>query len=206
MIVAEAITLLQAAELKQLKVGEDKPTVIGYINMGILEIHKLFCLWQAEATVTMVTGVTLYKLDGTDNNVTIDLSEHDMLMIDEVYEETGEQMSLNDENDPYGAATPRYDQVEVVEPVDGGLLSIIYRASPKFLTNERAPIPLPPQFLEALFHYVGYRGHGSVKGDVKSENNTHYMRFKDSIATIRREGLFTEDTLRSTNFEQRGFV
>ena len=206
MIVSEAIDLVKEAELKQLAVRDNKPAIIGYINMGILEIHKRFVLWQAEAVVTMVDGTTLYKLDGVDPNVVIDLSEHDLLMIDEVYEETGELMSLNNEYDPYGAATPRFNHVEVVEPVDAGKLSIIYRATPKFLTHEKAEIPLPPQFFEPLFHYIGYRGHGSLKGDDKSENNTHYRRFERSCDRIKFEGLFTEDSLESTNFEVRGFV
>jgi hypothetical protein len=67
-------------------------------------------------------------------------------------------------------------------------------------------IPLPPQYIEALFNYVGYRGHGSVTGDIKTENNTHYMRFEKSCNTIEAMGLILTEDLVSYKFGNRGFV
>ena len=206
MNVGEAIDMVQEAELKQLAVKDDKVAIRGFINLGVLEIHKRFVLWQAEAVINMVDGVNSYTLDGTDPNVTMDLTDHDLLMIDEVYDYDGQLMTINEENDPFGVATPRYNVLEVPEETDGQQLSVIYRGSPKFLTHEKAEIQLPPQFYEALFNYIGYRGHGSLKGDIKSENNTHYMRFEQSCDRIKMEGLYTEDSLHSTKFEDRGFV
>ena len=206
MNVGEAIDMVQEAELKQLAVKDDKVAIRGFINLGVLEIHKRFVLWQAEAVINMVDGVNSYTLDGTDPNVTMDLTDHDLLMIDEVYDYDGQLMTINEENDPFGVATPRYNILEVPEETDGQQLSVIYRGSPKFLTHEKAEIQLPPQFYEALFNYIGYRGHGSLKGDIKSENNTHYMRFEQSCDRIKMEGLYTEDSLHSTKFEDRGFV
>ncbi|NOQ48130.1 MAG: hypothetical protein GQ576_03170, partial [Methanococcoides sp.] len=155
--------------------------------MGILEIYKRFNLWEAEAVITMADGVLLYKLDGLDANVAIDLSDHVLLMIEEVYEETGEKMVLNDELDPYSVSTPQYHQIEVVEEVIGQTMGVIYRAAPLFLTNEKQELPIPPQFIEALFHYVGFKGHGSIKSDIRGENNTHYIRFEASCALIHSE-------------------
>lgn len=206
MDVTTAINLLREAELKQLSVKDDKETVLGYINMGILEIHKRFVLWQEEAKITMIEGVTKYKLDGQDPNVGIDLTNHDILMIEELYGPDGFPVALNDEDDPDGVWTPQPHVIEILVPIITGDTSVIYRASPKFLEHETQDIPLPPQFLEALFNYVGYRGHGSVKGDIKSENNTHYMRFEQSCDRIKLEGLVAADDMNSKKFEERGFV
>lgn len=205
MNISEAIDLLRESELKQLKVKDDKKAVLGFINMGILEIYKRFVLWQAEAVITMADGVYEYKLDGTDVNVTIDLSDHTFLQLDEVYDDDGESMSINDESDPMGVATPRWNVVEI-PPIGitvGVELSLIYRASPIFLIHEKQDIPLPPQFLEALFHYVGYRGHGSVKSNERNDaaNNTHYKRFERSCERIKLEGLYTEDSMNSSKFD-----
>ena len=201
MIISQAIDLMAEAELKQLSVKTDKVAVRGFINSGILELYKRFNLWEAEAVITMVDGKLIYTLDGTDVDVAMDLSDHEFLMVEGAFEETGEQMTLNDEKDAYGAATPKYNTLEIVEVVVGGLISVIYRAAPVFLTHEKAVIPLPPQFNEALFNYVGYRGHGSVKGDIKSENNTHYMRFEASCERIKKEGLYNQDDLVSYKFD-----
>lgn len=206
MIVSVAIELLRNSELKQLSLRNDKPTVLGFINLGILEIYKRFNLWEAEAVITMAEGVLLYKLDGLDANVAIDLSDKQLLMIEEVYEETGEKMVLNDELDPYSVSTPQYHQIEVVEEVDGQTMGVIYRAAPLFLTHEKQEIPIPPQFIEALFHYVGFKGHGSIKSDIRGENNTHYIRFEASCALVHSEGLIAQDDLASVKFENRGFV
>jgi len=206
MDVSTAIDLLADAELKQLAVKDDKNAVLGFINSGILEIYKRFNLWEEEAIVNMTTGVTTYLLDGTDVNVTMDLSDHEFLMVEAVYAEDGLLMTLNDEQDVYGASTPKYNRLEVFQETNGETLSVIYRAAPIFLTNEKASIGLPPQFNEALFNYVGYRGHGSVKGDIKSENNTHYMRFEQSCKRIKLEGLYNQDDLVAYKFEDRGFL
>jgi hypothetical protein len=206
MDVSAAIALLKEGELKQLAVKDDVDAVTGYINLGILEIHKRFNLWQEEAKITMLEGVTRYALDGIDPNVGIDLTDHDVVMVDEAYTPAGDLLSLNDEKDPYGIFTPKPHVIEVLVPIITGDVSIIYRASPKFLVHETQTIPLPPQFLEALFNYVGWRGHGSVKGDIKSENNTHYMRFEQSIKIIKENGLVAADDMASNKFEDRGFV
>jgi hypothetical protein len=206
MLVSAAIELLKEAELKQLSVANNETAVLGYINMGVLEIHKRFNLWQEEAKITMLEGVFQYKLDGVDENVAIDLSDHDVLKIDEAYAPGGEELTLNDEQDPEGLTTPQPHVIETMFPLLDGDTSVIYRASPKFITDPSEELPLPPQFLEALFNYVGYRGHGSVKGDIKSENNTHYMRFENSIKILKDEGLVAADDMETYKFDKRGFV
>jgi hypothetical protein len=118
-------------------------------------------------------------------------------------------MSINNENEPLSLATPQYNVIEMQEDAvtDGVDISIIYRAAPAFMTHEKAIIPLPPQFYEALFHYVGFRGHGSQKtGEAQLADNTHYKRFEASCNRVKFEGLYTEDSMESTKFEDRGFV
>jgi hypothetical protein len=210
MIASEAIDIVAESELKQLKVKDDKKAILGFLNLGILEIYKRFVLWQAEAIITMVAGVYEYKLDGTDPNVAIDLSDHLFLHLDEVYDDDGTSMSINDESDPMGVATPRWNVVEIppIGITAGVELSLIYRAAPKFLLHEKQDIPVPPQLWEALFHYVGYRGHAGTKGqdNQTTENNAHYKRFEASCNRVKVEGLFTEDSLNSNKFDNSCFV
>ena len=207
MNVSEAIELLKETELKQLKIKDDKPAVLGFINMGVLELHKRFVLWQAEAVITTVIGTSEYLLDGLDANVSIDLTLHNLLKIDEAFNSLGEEISVEDESAEDGIVSPRHGVIKTVTPpIVVENITLTYRASPKFMLHEKAEIPLAPQFLDALFCYVGYRGHGGVKTDIKSENNTHYMRFINSCKQIKTDGLYTPDSLNSTEFEDRGFV
>jgi hypothetical protein len=208
MLVSELIGLAKNSELKQLSISDDDIAVLGYINLGILELHKRFNLVQKEAVITMVEDVFSYRLDGTDNNVEMDTANTELLTIDNVYDYNGCQLRINDEDDRFSVTTPEYNllEVPVTTVLDGATLSVIYRASPKFITQTNSAVPLPLQFIEALLHYVGYRAHNSINGEVNTENNTHYMRFDKSCKLIRREGLYTEDSLSTHKFEDRGFV
>lgn len=206
MLVSEAITLLQNSELKQLNIKDDSAAILGYINFGILEIHKRFLLWEAEAVVTQATGVELYTMKEADTNVDIDLSDHEFLTIERVFDEDNKLYLLNNEKDADSLHTPRIDQLKVNTIVPNYEMSVRYRASPKFLTLVTDIIPLQSQFYEALFLYVAYKGHLSVKSGVKDENNTHYIRFEASCDRISMEGLHIQNDLTSTKFEQRGFV
>ena len=101
MLASEAITSLSNTELKQLSVKTDTNAVLGYLNEAIKELHKRFNIWQDEAIITHATDVFLYKLDGIDVNVTIDLSDKELLVISEAYDYIGAEMPLNDEDNEY---------------------------------------------------------------------------------------------------------
>ena len=68
---------------------------------------------------------------------------------------------------------------------------VIECTTPKVVTN----IDVPLQMMEALLHYVGYRAHGAVNGNVQAENNTHYQRFEMSCSRIEQKGMLTNDDL-----------
>jgi len=206
MLVSKVIEYVQEAELKQTSVKDDKPAIMRFINLGVLEIYKRFDLYRQTAVITMVDGTTTYALDGVDANVAMDLTDHDLVMVLEVEDVDGEPLSINKESDDFGIKMPIYNQVMPKTLVDGDTISLVYKATPKFITSERDEVNLPPQFLEALFNYVGYRGHGSIKGDLNSENSSHYKRFNQSLQRVAALGLFTQDDMSSEMFDARGFV
>jgi len=205
MLISEVISLAQEAELKQLSVKDDPNAILGFINLGLLELYKRFPLRQSEAIITLQNAKSLYTLDGTDSDVSMEPGT-ELLVISLCYDEQGEELIINDEDNVLGINTPSYNTVEVPAVAQDEKLSIIYRASPNFVKYTTETLKLPPQLLEALLNYIGYRGHGSVKGDIKSENNTHYRRFVASCNTVKLEGLTTSDDLVSKSFTLRGFV
>jgi hypothetical protein len=210
MKVEEIIELAQNSELKQLKVGEEPLTVLGYVNMGILELHKRFNLIQHEAIINMVAEKTVYRLDGTDTDVIIDLSRNSFLKVDEVYDYESKKLPLNDKSIDTSLFTPEYNviQIPVIALIPTKSLNVDYRATPNFLTNVKAYVPLPLQFVEALLCYIGYRAHGSIKaGDRQTPgDDRYYKKFVASCNQIKAEGLIVADTLKSHKFENRGFV
>ena len=202
----EAIELLQNSELKQVSVKDDTNAMLGFINLAILEIYKRFDLWNAEAVITQVDGTDTYTLVESDTNVTIDLSDNKFLHILSIKDANGDEYSVESKTDEFKITMPKYDQIKVHTVVPGSSMYIVYKAAPLFITADTEEIQLPYQFIEPMMLYAGYKGQASIKSGVKEENNTQYMRFEASCNRIELEGLFNQDDLQSTKFEQRGFV
>ena len=209
MTAQDVINLAKNAELKQLAIKDDDLAVLGYLNLGLLELYKRFPLEEAEAMITLRDGKTSYKLDGTDADVAMDANK-ELLMIVGAYE-LGDNglpipVVINDEDDMLSINTPSYNVVEIPAVATGVLISIIYRVAPKFLSAVTDVVPLPPQLLEALLNYIGYRGHGSINGELKSENQSHYVRFENSCRRVALDGLIATEDLISKKLYNRGFV
>lgn len=205
MLTSEVIALAKASELKQLAVGKDETAIISFINLGMLQLYKRFSLKEEEAIVTLRNGKTKYILDGTDVDVDMQ-SDNDFLIVTECYDMEGETVTVNDESDILGVMTPSYNVLEVPNIIDGERLSLIYRVAPKFVVLPTEKLQLPMQLLEALLNYIGYKGHATITPDVKTENNSHYMRFEKSCQDVEDQGLILVDDLLSYKFESRGFV
>jgi len=205
----DIVNLAKNGELKQLAVKNDDMAVLGYLNLGVLELYKRFPLEEAEAVITLRDGKTEYSLDGSDADVAMPANK-EVLTVVGAYttDENGElvSMPINDEDNPLGLNTPSFNVVEVPATLTGAVVSVIYRVTPKFLTALDESVNVPPQLLEALLNYIGYRGHGALNGELKTENQSHYVRFENSIKRVMLEGLIATDDLISKKFNSRGFI
>jgi hypothetical protein len=204
MLVSQIISLAASSELRSLAVRTDTDAIMGFINLGVLELYKRFTLKSEEAIITLQNGKTLYTLDGTDSDVSMPNAENYLIVI-ECYNESGDIIPMNDETNPLGIMTPGYNTIEVPNVTEGERISVIYRSSIPFATSTSDNITLPPQLLEALLHYIGYRGNSTVSADAKLQNNTHYMRFDRSCQRVIDQGLVIVDDMESYKFDQRGF-
>lgn len=206
MLISQVIDMARSGELSNL--SEDNFTdqkVIGYINLALIELYKRFEIKAAEAIITMEEGRTTYTLNSSDSAVTIDDSI-DIIAVQEAYDESGAWLNINEENDEYGIMTPTYNQVQIPNPADGEKISILYLAGPTYVTNSTATLELPVSLLEALLHYIGYRAHGAVNGNIQAENNTHYQRFEASVARAKALGVVTTDNVSDRSVRQKGFL
>jgi hypothetical protein len=205
MLVSDVINLAKISELRQLAVKDDTAAVLAFINLGMLELYKRFSLKQEEAIVTMRDGKSEYHLNGTDPDVEM-VTFQNFLLVSECWDESGTELTLNDENDPLAIMTPSYNSVQVPNVANGEKLSIIYRTSVDFATALSDDLLLPPQLLEALLYYVGFKGHSAITVDLKGESNSHYIRFEQSCNRVVEKGLVMPDDLESYMFENRGFI
>ena len=213
--------LAQLGVIKKLGVAATQEAaerqILTYINLGLIELYKRFDMRTEQTVITMDEDITLYTLtvaniyDDPDNLTGyLDTVLSGFNSITAVYDEVGLPVAFNDEDDPLSVNTPSFNVLQVPNPVTGEGLFVLYSAAPDRLQwvadLATVDVPIPPVMLEALLHYIGYRGHGAIDGSIDAENNTHYMRFNASCQTLKTLGITNSDPLVGTNVQDKGFV
>jgi len=218
MYVSDYLSHIVKGEVKQLYVsdiGTTSPntvqqanidTLISYLNEANLELHKHFGLLQKELVLTDVTNNSLH-------NVPLDF----LYAISAQYDD-GTEVSINNERANY---VDKVDEnVSILFPAPFKILvkgtdvslkrddiSIVYVAVPATVAKTTDFIDLPQVYNEAVYNYMAYKAHVSVKGDMKEENNTYYLRYQQSLKNIRLLGMINSDNLDSNvKLTDRGFV
>lgn len=201
------------------KVDKSDEKVIGYLNMALIALYNRFQLATEEAIITLRPDIpkNVYTLNSTDPDVRVagqPMADDEFMSIIAAYEDNGSEIPVNDDANPYSIFTVSYNQVQVPLLVDNGYISIVYRKNPKLVTFVNAgggdaadvDVPLPMQFLEPLLHYIGYRAHGAVDGNINTENNTHYTRYIAACNMLESAGVLTADDTISAPIQTKGYV
>jgi hypothetical protein len=219
MYVNEYLDLLKGAEIKKLSFfdyGKDavtptvkqlasRSTLVGFINMANLEIHKRFQILQKELVFNLGSGSRVF-----------DLPLDYLYVVDAAFED-GTPISINNENVEirdgidYNVSlmfpAPFKLIIKGIDEDRRGRVSLIYIASPPKVETITDFMELPEAFTEALVNYVAYRCHLSISAKAEDENNSFFARFEASIRTVKQLGLGTQDDLsHSNNLFTRGFI
>ena len=204
MTVQELINLSKNGGLKQLAIKDDLETVLGYINLGLIELYKRFPLKVEECIITLLDDTVIYDLPS------------DCMWLVSAYGEVtiGSKsevniLNINTEDDLFSINTLSWDKVQIPASVLGNYVSLIYVASPTWLSESdlTEQLSIPPQLLDALLEYVAFKGHASQNGDAQLENNVHYQRFEASCVRIKKEGMLTpDDMLMPDRIKIKGFA
>ena len=193
--------------------------IVGYINLGLIALYNRFQLSTEEAVITLRPDIpkNIYTLNSTDADVRVagqPMTDDEFMCIVSAYEEDGIDIPINHEGNPYSLFTVSYNQVQVPLLANSGYISLLYRKNPvlvAYTDNGSGSavdcyVPLPLQLLEPLLHYIGYRAHGAVDGNINTENNTHYTRYLAACNQAADMGVITADDTVSASVESKGFV
>lgn len=198
------ISLAREGELKTLAVKDNLDAVLGFINLGLIELYKRFPIEVNEFIIPIETGKTVYELPNdfmwaVEASVGVPLKTGEVV-VEPIEVNSDEALSVN---------IVAWNKVQIPVGIGGVWVSIIYVGTPKPITEDDldCPLPIPDQMIEALLNYVGYRGHGSVNGDLNAESNTHYQRFEMSVSRITQEGMFSPTSIAMVDrVIEKGFV
>jgi len=215
MTVQQVIDLAKNGKLKMLSVKDDLDSLIGYLNLGLVEIYKRFPIDTSEVILTLGS-------DGTEDNPYTMISDtiykmpDDFMYLISAYDEVPEtsnqlvaEIPINEENNPLSINTISWNKVQIPLTVTGAHLSLIYASSPAYLTTDdlESEIPLPIQLIEPLMLYVAYLAYAAVDSTTQEEDAIMYTRFEKSCKDVKLLGVFTGDDLSmSERIFTRGFV
>lgn len=213
MTIQALLELAQNSELHNVGYKNNTTMLLGYMNLGLIELYKRFPLQVDEAIITLDGTRQYYKLDGTDSAVEMPANSEYMWII-AAYAEVPDYsttkvilLPVNDEDTGIGVNSVSWNTIQIPTTIAGEVVSIIYAAGPRLytLSDLSAELPVPLQFTEALLHYIGYRAHGAMNGAIEAETNTHYQRFEASCGRIITQGMYTPDSL-EMHRDMKGFV
>lgn len=199
--------------------------IVSYINLGLKEIYKRFFLRSREFTVQEHEEITTYKLhsDYAQSNLAspIALSERyimdtaddpfqdDILKIEEVYDEEGTKLALNDITDEDSVYTPAYNLIQIPYPNDANSFSFQYRAChpqiPVTLATDpdTVEVELPNSLHAALLQFVGYRANLRTNPERSAD---YWQQFEKSCAHVDRLGLEVQGEPGDWRFDDHGWV
>ena len=213
---------LNSSELKAFsKVDITDRILVNYINLACIDLYTRFMLDTDVIVVPLETGKLEYVLDGSDD--TIKKSFDRVLSEDEVSTihlaiYNGSEIGLNDQADPTGVFLKSYDTVLVPFAVDTGILELTYSSNPpmlnssaicddkgKLLTTDTSKVKLPLSYLVALTLFVGYRASNRLSSDLKTDNNTYYIRYEAECKKLKKYGVASIRNYHSYNINSKGF-
>lgn len=204
MTVGQVIELAKVSELNGLKIAENDAALVGFLNLGMLELYKRFTLKTEEYLITLDSGVSIYTMPSDYMWIIAAYGELDVRSGDFV-----NLIPVNKEDDPSSINTCAWNKIQIPVNTQGAYISIIYVAKPVTYTIDDLDeeIDLPPQMIEPLMAYIGYKGNATIDSGVQTEDNAWYVRFDSGCNRIKQESMLNSDDMyMNDRLGNRGFV
>lgn len=234
MFLSEIFEQLTQGELQQLAMSGvdnigiqtcDYPKILPHINLGLIELYKRFPLKKSEVVLQQYDHIQLYELNSRFAETNTESTEtykyikdsvyypfkDDVLRIEKVFNEDGQELFLNDYTQHWSMFTPSYNVLQVPWPEKENSVIVHYRASHAKieldgLNPETTEVHIPPGFLEPLLLYVGGRAFSSLNSDQDAEGNNYLAKFEASCKKIEDLNLMNTNDSANLKLEHAGWV
>ena len=201
----EVIDIAKNSELNTLAVRNDDTAIVGFINLGLIELYSIFALRTEEYVINLQDNVTIYNLPSDFMYMTAAYGE-----VPAGSSEESAALPINEENNPFSVNTISFSQVQVPLSSAGKYVSIMYVPKPVKMSagDLAAEVPVPDQLIQPLLAFIGYKGHGAIRTDGQGEADIYYLRFKRICDEIRKlgVGIAADDLNMAGRISDRGFV
>lgn len=235
MNLSECLTKLSYGEFSNLALGsngngdiapEKIPSVVMHINEALLRIHTRMVLKENYVYVEQRENTTMYNLtykhaatnmdpSNTADRYLIDTEARpfteDVIRILQVTDSFGRNLPLNNKGKFWSVFTPKFNQLQVPNPLGAQVISVHYQAKHATLDyadNREAEIEIPDTLEAALLSYVAYKVYSNMNTPEAVNNAANhlgnYEKLLSEIAEMDAANMSYVDS--STLFEEKGFV
>jgi len=208
------------------EVSLDKyPKLITLVNAAMIDLYTRFALRTRDITVQLFDGKNIYPLttDFAESNTesietkyildgtTVYKFNNDIISIDEIYNEIGGRVPLNDLNNNYSVMTPSPSVLQVPYANRENILAVIYRALPDdidtgLLDPSEEEVEIPYHFLEALTSFVAWKMYTPIDGVENPKGMIHQGNYLNAIKMIEQTNTGIEDNFTNQRFEVNGWL
>jgi hypothetical protein len=236
MLLSNFFEQLTYGELAQLALGgrditaiaaEDYPAIVSHINLGLTDLYKRFPLKTNEVIIQLYDHIQTYYLMSKYAATNADSSEpikyimdsvyqpftDNVLRIEQVFNEMGEERTLNDENDPLTVLTPQFNAVTIPYNESSNAIAVVYRAAHDriVVTDTFDPatveLTLPHYLVEALMLYVTARVLSSTGGGQNLNEASAFMaRYELACRQVSDLNLLNTENTSNHRLEHNGWV
>lgn len=214
---------LSAGVLSQMSIGgqpagvineENYGKVMQHVGLGLTALYKRFNLKERRLTIPLQVDADTYMLDVDD-----------LMKIEKVLTDTGFELNLNLDGDPFSVMTPTMNSIRVPQVIldqgsdladelktDG--LTISYRAnhprvvlSPWMLLPQARSVELPGTHMAALLYFVA----SSVNNPIGMSNEFHagnswYGKYENECQRLELENFEVDKNTTNTRARRNGWV
>jgi hypothetical protein len=202
-----------------------QPRIVVYAEEALVRLYSTFILKTKSVILTPLDHITHYHLKKrfafSQRNVSNedfyyiqDLDDEpfaeDVIKVLEVFDEVGNEVPLNDAEQPLSVFTPQALMLQVPTAWNGQVLSLLYQAShPKLdARNPRSIIELPDVLDGALTAFIAHKVHSHMNTmESSAKAQEHLSTFTGICTDVVDKDLVATSILRSNSrFHKRGWI
>ena len=178
---------------------------VNYVNLANLAVHKRFNLLKKN-----------FELDNPTDGEEYTLPSTFLAPIHAYYTADSDPVTIRDSYVNLVSSVDTAVSILIPEPFKAVIkgtdsetrsqIILQYAAAPTKVTLAGHNLEISEVYTEPLLNYAAYRAHGAISGDMKDENNTHYLRYEASCKQIVTSGLSNNEIEYNSKLEDNGFV
>lgn len=198
------------------------PTIISYINEGLLDLHDKFPLKIDTVYLDLVPGKTTYEIS-SEHQMDSDMKptwnkylwkghnkkyEDNLLKIIEIYTTSGRELSINNDLDPLSIVTPTYNTIKIPNYKKSWELCITYLAKHAVIKDINDKIVLPPTLEPALQTYVAYKVYNAINSAEAVQTSSRYATVYNNFIkeALESDNVNSAYRVNNSKFFIRGWV